>query len=558
MAGYSVQGEAQRILQENLLEDARLGISRSVADASKKIEFTGGDSQPFVPSPCKMTESGSALTALVAASGSAVAADRYGIEHQEIEVNTDVATLFLESVLLPTINGQHYLKNEHMQKEMAKADIYQMSEPIHRFSTNVYQTKDGRWYHLHGSMNAGPTMKMMQVEEQQASEDEAKKIYADKVAQWDSTEIEKTANEEFKQAGTVCNFPEEFFASEHGKIMGEEPLWTSRTLPAPRKPWPQVSADSEYKPLAGIKIVDFSRVIAAPAISKILALLGADVLKISNTNLPEVGAVMIELNTGKRDASLDLKTPEGRKAFTELVEDADVLVDGYRPGVLSRLGFDSASLRKLNPTLIYVRENCYGFKGPLSYRSGWQQISDCLVGISWLQGKFLGLNEPVVPLFRKYMNASDSPPALMKIAANSDYQTGLTGAAAVLGALLARTKDDVTYDIDVSLTQYNIWYYRLGQYDEEQQTQLRNRNQGFEVRHDDDMLNLVMKTHAAIKLSRPDIFTHPEYFCNMSGKEWGLEDDIVILAPAFKYGKSKLGYSVPSGSRGRSKPEWLS
>ncbi|KAK8234092.1 CoA-transferase family III domain-containing protein [Phyllosticta capitalensis] len=541
MASYSVQVEAQRILEEKLLRDDRLGISKDVADAAKKIEFTGGDSKPFVPTPCKMTESGSALTALVAASGSAVAADRYGIDHQSIQVNTDVATLFLESVLLPTINGQHYLKNEQMQKEMAKADIYGMNEPIRRFSTNVYQTKDGRWYHLHGSMNAGPTMRMMQVDDQKVSEDEAKEIYSAKVAQWDSKEIERTANEEFKQAGTVCNLPEEFFASEHGKVMGEEPLWTTRTLPAPRKPWPQVSADSEYRPLTGIRVIDFSRVIAAPAISKILALLGAEVLKISNTSLPEVGAVMIELNTGKRDASLDLKTPEGKKAFAALVEGADVLVDGFRPGALSRLGFDSSSLRKLNPSLLYVRENCYGFKGPLSHRSGWQQISDCLVGISWLQGKFLGLNEPVVPLFP-----------------NSDYQTGLAGAAAVVGALLARTKDDVTFDIDVSLTQYNIWYYRLGQYDEEQQRQLRKRNEGFEVRHYDDMLNLVMKTHAAITRSRPDIFTHPEYFCKMSGKEWGLEDDILILAPAFKLEKSKLEYPVPSGSRGRSKPEWLS
>lgn len=122
-------------------------------------------------------------------------------------------------MLLPTINGQHYLKNEHMQKEMAKADIYGMNEPIRRFSTNVYQTKDGRWYHLHGSMNAGPTMKMMQVDDQKVSEDQAKEIYAEKVAQWDSKEIERTANEEFKQAGTVCNLPEEFFASEHVSVV---------------------------------------------------------------------------------------------------------------------------------------------------------------------------------------------------------------------------------------------------------------------------------------------------------------------------------------------------
>lgn len=74
------------------------------------------------------------------------------------------------------------------------------------------------------------------------------------------------------------------------------------------------------------------------------------------------------------------------------------------PGAFERLGFTSESLRKINPSLIYVRENCYGFKGPLSYRSGWQQVSDCLVGISYLQGKFLGLEEAVLPLFRKSFN----------------------------------------------------------------------------------------------------------------------------------------------------------
>jgi len=83
------------------------------------------------------------------------------------------------------------------------------------------------------------------------------------------------------------------------------------------------------------------------------------------------------------------------------LKDADVLVDGYRPKALEKLGFSSASLREINPSLIYVRECCYGFKGPWAHRSGWQQIADCLVGLSWLQGKFMGLNEPIVPLLRK-------------------------------------------------------------------------------------------------------------------------------------------------------------
>ncbi|KAJ4234156.1 hypothetical protein NW757_013641 [Fusarium falciforme] len=197
-----------------------------------------------------------------------------------------------------------------------------------------------------------------------------------------------------------------------------------------------------------------------------------------------------------------MKTAEGKSTFAKLVEGADVLIDGYRPGALARLGFDSDSLRKINPTLIYTRENCYGFKGPLAHRSGWQQISDCLVGISWLQGQFMGLDEPVVPLLP-----------------NSDYQVGLVGAIAILQALLERTQQNATYNIDVSLTQYNIWYYRLGQYNELRCKELLSRNQDFHVRHFDEMQTLLVKTHAAIKKVRPDIFERPEYFWKIPGKE---------------------------------------
>ncbi|TQN66478.1 Succinate--hydroxymethylglutarate CoA-transferase [Colletotrichum shisoi] len=326
---------------------------------------------------------------------------RHGIELQDAQVNTDVATLFLVSVLLPTIGGRSFVQHPKMAEELSKMDPHRMSDPIRRFATDVYKTKDGRWYQLHGSMNAEPTMRMMGVSDVDVSPEEAIEIYADKVAQWDAEEIERAANEQHKQAGVICYTPDEFFSSEHGRIMSKEPLW------------------SAARPLAGIRIIDFSRIIAAPAVSMLLNLLGADVLRVSCDELPEYAPTIVDLQTGKRDANLDLKTDEGRSAFAGL-----------------RLGFDCAALRKLGPSLIYMRENCYGFKGPLAHRSGWQQISDCLVGLSHLQGKFLGLNEAVVPLLP-----------------NSDYQTGLVGAAAAVQALLARTKEDVTFDIDISLTQ---------------------------------------------------------------------------------------------------------
>ncbi|KAL6411275.1 CoA-transferase family III [Ilyonectria robusta] len=539
MDSYSVQQESERFLHERVLNDKTLLLPSSFSEAAKKIKFVGQDPKPFIPTPCKITESVSALSGLVAAAASAVASDRYGIDFQDAEVDTDLATLFLESILLPTVNGKSFLQHPHLQAEFKKGDLYAMNNPIHQEATNVYKTKDGRWYHLHGSMNATATMDMIGVDEQDVTREEAIKIYAEKVAQHDAEFLERKSNEEVKEAGVTCLTPEEFFASEQGKIMGAEPLWNRRSVPAPRSSWPQQSQSSEFKPLAGIRVIDFSRVIAAPVISKILAVLGAEVVKVTSEHLPDISITWLDLNTGKKDTNIDLKSEEGKNTFSKLIEGADVLVDGYRPGVLARLGFDSATLRNIKGNLVYARENCYGFKGPLAYRSGWQQISDCLVGISWLQGKFMGLDEPVVPLLP-----------------NSDYQTGLIGAAAILQALLERTKGDETFDVDVSLTQYNIWYYRLGQYDEEQSKALLARNEGFHVRHYDEMQTLLLKSYAAILKVKPDILERPGYFWEMTGKDWGMEDDIKILAPPFKLAKSKLEYIVPSGSKGRSKPEW--
>ncbi|KAL4961125.1 CoA-transferase family III domain-containing protein [Aspergillus stella-maris] len=535
---YSIQTEASRALHEHLLNDSSLNIPDSFKEAAKKVEFVG-DKDPFVPTPLKISESSAALNAYVATIANVISKERYGGEYRDVTVDTDVASLFLMSILLPRINGSPALENKTIQAAIHKGDIYEQGKPIRRQCTNVYKTKDGRWFHLHGSMNASHTMKMVGVPEQDVTEEEARKIYMEKVKQWDSKEIDRVANEEYRQAGVVCLTPEEFFESEHGKIMSSEPLYKLKPRPSQRKPWPETKDPS--RPLAGIRVIDFSRVIAAPVISKILALLGAQVLKVTNSSLPDVSLTWVDLNTGKRDVNIDLKSPEGKATFAELVRGADVVVDGYRPGILSKLGFGAEELRKLNPTLVYARENCYGWEGPLSYRSGWQQVSDCLTGISWLQGRFLGLDEPIVPLLP-----------------NSDYQMGLVGAAAVSHALLLRSQSEQTFDIDVSLTQYNIWYYRLGLQSPEIQRSLREKHADLKLRHYDEMLSLITKTYATLRKVRPELFSREEYFEKMSGEEWGVDGNIEILTGPFKIKGSDLRYDVPSGARGRSEAKWVS
>lgn len=98
MGSYSTQKEANTIFQEKLLKEAQLQLPTSFLEAAEKVTFTGDDANPFIPTPCRLTESASALTALVATAASAIAAARYGIGYQDISVNTYVQKkVFLKS-----------------------------------------------------------------------------------------------------------------------------------------------------------------------------------------------------------------------------------------------------------------------------------------------------------------------------------------------------------------------------------------------------------------------------------------------------------------------------
>lgn len=131
--------------------------------------------------------------------------------------------------------------------------------------------------------------------------------------------------------------------------------------------------------LSGVKILDLSRVIAGPVISRTLAEYGAQVLRVTSHNLPDQSYYAVDFNFGKRTIDLDLKSSEGRQAFEKLLEDVDVIVDGYRPGAIAKLGYGPDELLKRfsgKRGFIYVKESCYGDGGEWSDRPGWQQIAD--------------------------------------------------------------------------------------------------------------------------------------------------------------------------------------
>jgi hypothetical protein len=277
--------------------------------------------------------------------------------------------------------------------------------------TSIYETKDGRYFHLHGSMNPKPSLDSIGFPEDRpefTTWEDAMQPFIDKMKTIDSAEMQHLASDVYKQAGVIAETVDSFRASEHGKANAHVGLFEIHASPSStQKPswWPSSPQTSAARPLAGVKVVDLTRVIAAPAVTRGLAELGASVMRVTSPNLVDFSGLHVDLSWGKWQCSLDLKTEEGKEKLRNLINEADVVVQGYRPGVLDKYGFGQQGIIDLvkdrERGIISVRENCYGWNGPWYYRSGWQQISDACVGISAGFGKAMGLknDEAVTPVF---------------------------------------------------------------------------------------------------------------------------------------------------------------
>lgn len=172
------------------------------------------------------------------------------------------------------------------------------------------------------------------------------------------------------------------------------------------------------RPLAGLRVLDLTRVLAGPIASRFLAGYGADVLRIDPPSWDEP-AVAPEIMLGKRSARLDLTSPSDRQAFERLLASADLLLHGYRPGALDRLGYDAARRLQIAPGLIEASLNAYGWSGPWAGRRGFDSLVQMSAGIAEAGMVWAGEARPV-PLPVQAL----------------DHATGyLMAAAAILGVI---------------------------------------------------------------------------------------------------------------------------
>jgi len=158
-----------------------------------------------------------------------------------------------------------------------------------------------------------------------------------------------------------------------------------------------MGANGHPGPLAGIKVLEFSEIIAAPFGGMLLSDMGADVIKVESPagdpwrgfqplGLRE-GRGYISLNRGKRGLAIDLNTPQGREVVHRLAPRMDVVIINYRPDVAAKLGIDYETLSVLNPRLIYCDNTAFGRRGPYSHRPGYDLIAQALTGLMTVEGR---------------------------------------------------------------------------------------------------------------------------------------------------------------------------
>jgi hypothetical protein len=280
-------------------------------------------------------------------------AKKYGAKPADVVINTDHASLFFISPMLVKVIQDGKAEPVGLlapagAKLFPNKDLHRAGASLHRtLATNIYKTKDGRYFHLHGSMNPEPTLTALGISlegEEGDTYDSVAERMQNEVAKWDSKDIDRVMNEEYRQAGTIAWTTEEYFASEHGKASGKVGLYeitkdASSIQPAAWWPESESLPSSPKRPLAGLKVVDLTRVIASPAIGRSLAELGASVMRITSDKITDMSSLHPDLNWGKWNANLHLKDETDKEKLRALIREADVVVDGYRPGVMERNGF---------------------------------------------------------------------------------------------------------------------------------------------------------------------------------------------------------------------------
>ncbi|MCP2085441.1 UNVERIFIED_ORG: crotonobetainyl-CoA:carnitine CoA-transferase CaiB-like acyl-CoA transferase [Paraburkholderia sediminicola] len=300
-----------------------------------------------------------------------------------------------------------------------------------------YATRDGRWIQLHTNFphHLEGVLKVLGCANDRAAVAEA-------IRGWDGATLDQTLADAGLCAALIRT-PDEWAALDQAKAIAGLPLFEiERIGDAPVEPPREAGAE---RPLAGVRVLDLSRIIAGPVAGRALAQHGAEVLMVNGPHLPNIAPLVIDNGRGKRSAVIDLRDATGRETLNGLVSDADVFLQAYRPGALTARGFGPEELARVRPGIVYVSVCAYGHKGPWAARRGFDSLVQSASGIAFTEREAAGWDEP------KHLPCQ----AL-------DHATGYLAAFGAMAALARRATEGGSWHVRVSLAQTGRWLQSFG------------------------------------------------------------------------------------------------
>jgi crotonobetainyl-CoA:carnitine CoA-transferase CaiB-like acyl-CoA transferase len=304
----------------------------------------------------------------------------------------------------------------------------------------IYKTRDQRFVRLHTNFphHRDAVCEVLKCKPERDDVQAA-------LMQWDAEAFETAA---YAAGGVVAMMRshEEWMALPHARALAQLPLVSIEKIgeAAPR-PWPKLWPKEGDRPLAGLRVLDLSRVIAGPVAGRTLAAHGADVLLISGPGLPAIPWLAIDTGRGKLTSFIELKSEQGRRVLRDLLASADIFSQGYRPHALARLGFSPQDAAKISPGIVFVSLSAYGHEGPWAERRGFDSLVQTATGFNHAEGQAAGVDGP-----------KELPAQILDRA---------SGYLMAFGAMMARarqSREGGSWHVRVSLTRTGRWLWNLG------------------------------------------------------------------------------------------------
>ncbi|KQR57960.1 CoA transferase [Acidovorax sp. Leaf160] len=260
---------------------------------------------------------------------------------------------------------------------------------------------------------------------------------------WRAHDFEDAAARAGLVATALRSFAE-WDATPQGRAIAAQPLFTIERLAGDAPPLPLPPLAEQDRPLAGVRVLDLTRILAGPVGGKALAAYGADVMLVNAPHLPNIDAIA-DTSRGKLSTHIDLRAVEGQAAMRSLLAGAHVWVQGYRPGGLQALGWGPDEVAAMRPGIVYVSLSAYGTRGPWAGRRGFDSLVQTAMGFNQAEGEAAGGGAP--------------RPLPMQIL---DEATGYLIALGAAAALRRQQREGGQWHVQVSLAQTGHWLRSLG------------------------------------------------------------------------------------------------